>query len=130
VRSFDDRGERPVARAYEGRLRSGALTQRTFATRTLVLAVKGNCDGCAALLRTPLEAFGGVPVLVIAATELDEPAWRDSSLDVLVSPSLFAALDIRWPPFWALVDGERGCVLREGVPFGAEQIVADVADLL
>jgi len=47
----------------------------------------------------------------------------------VVSPALLTALDVRWPPFWVLVDPERGRVVREGVPFGPAQIAEAIADL-
>jgi len=130
VRSIDGGRERPVSRDYEGYLPNGQLVRQGFDVRTLVVAVKANCHGCASLLGASREDFGAVSVLVIAASAIDEPQWRQSSLDRLISPSLFEALDIRFPPLWVLVDGERGLVLCEGVPFGPRQIAEEIADLL
>ncbi len=130
MRSFDASRDRSAPTTYEGITLSGVPVTGTFARRHLIVAAKPDCDGCRALLESEPSAFGPVPVLVVGAEATDEPWWHESALPVIISPSLMAAMDIRWPPFWVLVDGESGRVLNEGVPFGPEHIAKEIADLL
>jgi hypothetical protein len=101
-----------------------------FEARTLIIAAKEDCDGCRQLIEAPASAFGPVEVLVVVERASEEPSWRSSAHRVVVSPSLLTALDVRWPPFWVLIDPASGTVLREGVPFGVAHLREAITELL
>lgn len=130
MRSFDTTRERPAPAFYDGLTLLGEPVRGTFSRRTLVIAAKADCLGCQAALESPVGAFGATDVLIVGRVSTDEPWWHRSAHPVIVSPSLLEALDVRWPPFYVLIDGERGVVLREGVVFGPDQVAAEVAPLL
>lgn len=126
--SFDAPRERPAPRSYMTLDRDGQIITKTFSRRTLIIAVKGDCDGCRTLLVAGPDAYGPVDVYYVAAENSDDPAWQDQP--IILAPDLMKALDIKWPPFWVLIDGEAGLVLCEGVPFGPASIAGSIADLL
>ena len=121
--------ERPAPRSWSGHWLSGPADTQEFTRLTLIIAVKPSCDGCVALLKAPPSLYGDIDLLFVTAESADEPAWSPHRDRIVVSPALLTALDVRWPPFWVLVDPERGRVVREGVPFGPAQIAEVIADL-
>ncbi len=103
----------------------------TFDAVTLVVAVKESCDGCRDFVFSTLTGLlDAVPVLVISAQEFSSDEWRDSPHDVVVTPSLWSALDIRSAPFYVVVDPVTSRVVSEGVVFGPEQVVREVGSFL
>jgi hypothetical protein len=96
---------------------------------TLVVAIKSNCDGCREFLHADLEEFS-VPVLVVSAEEDPSSEWRGARRPVLVSPEAIRLLDVKWPPFYVLVDPVARRVLTEGVLFGAAQVAAEIEPFL
>jgi hypothetical protein len=96
----------------------------------LVVAVKENCLGCRSVLESSSGAFGGVAVLIVADHASCEPWWTASLHSVVVSPSLLEDLDVRWPPFYVLVDPTTERVVTEGVVFGPEQVLQEIAPYL
>lgn len=126
-RSFDPARMRPVPRAVSGRGLSGDLVEVALASPTLIVAVKTGCDGCRPFVLEELEELADVAVLVVSAT--DDPAgeWRAARRAVVVAPDLLEALDVRWPPFFVLVDPVASRVLVEGVVFAPAQVAAEIA---
>ena len=96
---------------------------------TLVVAIKPDCDGCRDFLNADLDELG-VALLVISRDDDDSSAWIDADQPVFVSPEAFQLLDIRWPPFYVLVDPNAHQVLTEGVLFGPSQVAAEIAAYL
>lgn len=123
MRTIDAPRERPAPQQYHARTLTGDEIVGELHGLTLVIAVKADCDGCRLLLAAPAQAFGDIHLLFVAAESSDEPSWRLSTPPVVVSPELLRDLDVRWPPFWVLVDGDSGVVRAEGVPFGVEHVV-------
>ncbi len=97
---------------------------------TLVLAVKEECMGCRNVIEAPANSFGEVAVLIVASAMPSEPWWSTSPHRVVISAPLLMALDVRWPPFYVLVDPVVGRVVTEGVIFGSEQVREEIAPYL
>ncbi len=129
ARSFDKTRERSAPDALTGRWSGGDDETIALHETTLVVAIKPHCDGCREFLDADLSALT-VPVLVISADEDDAAEWRDARRRVLVAPEAFELLDIRWPPFYVLIDPSARRVVCEGVVFGAAQVAAEIAAYL
>ncbi len=91
----------------------------------MVVAIKGNCDGCRAFFDAPLHGFDQVDVVFLAAA--DDEEWAGSSRPVLISPEALGRLEVRSPPFYVLIDPVVHAVLSEGVVFGPSQVAAEIA---
>ncbi len=126
MRSIDASRNRPAPRGYRGVTLDGQAVEEEFMTRTLVVAIKEDCLGCLSVVRAPADVFGDVATLLVAASASAESSWRDSAHRVVVSGQLLAALDVRWPPFYVLIDPEHGRVVCEGVVFSPEQVREEI----
>jgi len=51
---------------------------------------------------------------------------EDSRHEIVVAPDLLSLLEIRWPPFYVLIDPRVGTVLVEGVVFGPGQVAQEI----
>jgi hypothetical protein len=96
---------------------------------TLVVAIKSDCDGCREFLNADLNELR-FPVVVISASDDESSQWEGARQPVFVSPETFRLLDVRWPPFYVLIDPKARRVLTEGVLFGPEQVAAEIARYL
>lgn len=105
----------------------GEMVQGEFVSLTLILAVKEDCLGCQSVLEAPAGAFGDVSTMIVAARPSVEPFWRTSKHRVLISELLLQELDIRWPPFYVLINPSSEKVLSEGVVFAPEQVREEIA---
>jgi hypothetical protein len=108
----------------------GEMVQGQFVSPTLILAVKEDCLGCQSVLEAPEGAFGDVAMMIVAARPSAEPFWRTSQHRVLVSELLLQELDVRWPPFYVLIDPLSEKVLSEGVVFAPDQVREEIAPYL
>jgi hypothetical protein len=108
----------------------GEMVQGEFASPTLILAVKQDCLGCQSVFEAPAGAFGDVSTMIVAARASIEPYWRTTQHRVLVSELLLQELDVRWPPFYVLIDPSSETVISEGVVFAAEQVREEIAPYL
>lgn len=129
ARSFDAPRARRVPTTIVARTLGGEVVTRIFdsLTLTLVVAVKGRCDGCRDFVFSSLDELRGVDVVIVAATELDLEEFADAPREVLVAPEVLAALNIRWPPFYVLIDPRTANVLVEGVVFAPAQVALEIA---
>ncbi len=127
--SFDRPRSREAPDSLDGHWSLGAEETIALTEVTLVVAIKSNCDGCREFLNADLDELR-VRVLVISAEEEQLSEWRDARQPVFVSPDAFRALDVRWPPFYVLVDPVSHRVLTEGVLFGAAQVAVEIAPFL
>jgi hypothetical protein len=128
-RSFDAARPRAVPARATGTRRDGTPWTVTLASPTLIVAVKAQCDGCRPFVLADLPELAGVELLVVSQSAGD-PDWDGAVRDVLVSPALLEDLDVRWPPFYLLVDPATGRVLVEGVVFAPAQVAAEIAPYL
>ena len=97
---------------------------------SLLVAVKANCDGCLDIVTSSLDALHDVDVIFVSATVLEDAAWASSRHPVLVAPALLETLEVRWPPFYVLIDPSTERVLTEGVVFGPGQVAAEIERFL
>jgi hypothetical protein len=113
-----------------GRLLNGDEVTRGLDRLTLIVAVKQTCDGCRDFLNSSLDEFGHVEVLFVSKTDDLNGEWGDVRHDVVVAPALLAALGIRWPPFYVLVDPAQQRIVTEGVVFAPSQVASEIAPYL
>jgi hypothetical protein len=48
----------------------------------------------------------------------------------VVAPDVLKELEIRWPPFYVLVDPQERRVITEGVVFAPAQVASEIASFL
>jgi hypothetical protein len=129
ARSFDRPREREAPNSLVGHWSNGDDATINLSAVTLVVAIKANCDGCRAFIDADLGGFS-VPVLVVSAEEDAASEWRGARQPVFVSSDALRQLDVKWPPFYVLIDPVARKVLTEGVLFGVEQVAAEIAPYL
>lgn len=130
MRSIDSPRERSAPRRYRGFDLGGEPVEGDFVGITLVVAIKEDCLGCRSVLESPTDVFGHVATLIVAARPSPEPWWTTTRHRVIVSEQLLRDLDVRFPPFYVLIDANRERVLTEGVVFGPEQVREELSAFL
>lgn len=128
--SFDEPRIRAVPSAFSGETLDGRTVTRTLDERTLIVAIKSSCDGCHAFVHSALDELKNVPVVIVSATKDLNHEWAHAPQAVIVAPDFLAALDIRWPPTYVLIDPRRHEVVSEGVLFSPAQVAAEIARFL
>jgi hypothetical protein len=126
-RSFDRQRERVAPDSLRGHWSDGADVTVDLTEVTLVVAIKPDCDGCREFINAELGEFA-LPVVVVSAA--DSLEWRDARQPVFVSSEAMHLLDVRWPPFYVLIDPRERRVLTEGVLFGVAQVAAEIGPFL
>ncbi len=106
----------------------GVRVTVTFARRTLVLAVKPNCDSCHDFLSGPPTAFEGFDVVLVSATPFAEDVIVAGRL--LVAPEWMAQARIVTAPSYTVIDPSEGRVVTEGVAFAPSQVAREIATYL
>ncbi len=129
ARSFDRPRDRVAPDSLRGHWSDGAEVALDLTEVTLVVAIKSDCDGCREFINADLDELR-LPVVVISAGDDESSEWKGARQSVFVSPEAFRLLDVRWPPFYVLIDPLVHRVLTEGVLFGPEQVVAEIAGYL
>jgi hypothetical protein len=97
---------------------------------SLIVAIKQSCDGCRDFVFSTLSELRDLPVLILSATGDVNGEWVDALQSILVAPQVLADLDIRWPPFYVLVDPSQHQVVTEGVVFAPSQVASEIATYL
>ena len=129
ARSFDRPRDRVAPSSLRGHWSDGAEVALELTEVTLVVAIKSDCDGCREFIHADLNELR-LPVVVISAIDDESSEWKGARQPVFVSPEAFRLLDVRWPPFYVLIDPLEHRVLTEGVLFGPEQVAAEIAGYL
>jgi hypothetical protein len=129
-RSFDRPRERPAPSQLTGHWSNGGDAAVALTKLTLLVVIKNNCDGCHDFLFSALEEFADLDVLFVSATDDTNNEWADAPRPVLIAPVALLALDVKWPPFYLLIDPIPGLVRTEGVLFGPSQVAAEIASFL
>jgi hypothetical protein len=129
-RSFDRPRERPAPSRLTGHWSNGGDAKVLLTTLTLLVVIKSNCDGCHDFLYSDLAEFVDIDVLFLSATDDAAIEWTDAPRPVLIAPEAILALNVKWPPFYLLVDPSTGLVRTEGVLFGPSQVAAEIASFL
>ena len=130
ARSFNQPRPRPAPTSFSGTTLSGESVHCAFERLTLVVAIKPSCTGCRDFVFAPLDEMGHVAIVVISASPEVEGEWRGAARPIIVAPSLFAALDIRSPPWYVLVDPGTGRVVTEGAVLAPSQVALEIAPYL
>jgi hypothetical protein len=125
--SFDRPRERAAPASLSGHWLNGEPVTIDLAEPTLLVAIKHQCDGCREFVHSPLSELEGQRVVIVSATDDPDGEWAGSLQPVLVAPDVLAALDIRWPPFYVLIDPESRRVVTEGVVFDSAQVALETA---
>jgi hypothetical protein len=97
---------------------------------TLIVAVKQSCDGCRDFVFSPLEELNDTPVVILSATSDINGEWVGATQSIVVAPDVLKELEIRWPPFYVLVDPQERRVITEGVVFAPAQVASEIASFL
>ena len=127
VHSFDRPRDRAAPTSLRGHWSNGESVTIELSGLTLVVAIKTRCDGCRDFVRDPLHEFDALAVVVVSSTDDDEGEWDGALRPVLVAPGALEELDVRWPPFYVLVDPSTRRVITEGVVFGPSQVAREIA---
>jgi hypothetical protein len=93
---------------------------------TLVVAVKADCDGCASFHSGSLDPLAEYRVVLVAHAVRGVAELESAPEEVFEAPELLEALEMRWPPVYALVAGRPARVLVEGVAFSPEQVAHEI----
>ena len=88
--------------------------------------MKPNCDGCHDFIFSELSEFEGLTVVIVTANDEVASEWEKAPRPIYTSPELFAALDIRSPPFYVLLQPDPSLVVGEGIAFSPTQVARDV----
>lgn len=125
LRSIDQPRRRPAPQTATLVSEAGETHHVELAPRTLIVAVKPNCDGCQHFLNHPGDSFAGWHLLVITKDQFvsnaAQPLWR--------SDELFNALEISAAPFYVALDGHPLEIVGEGVVFAPEQVESELSSL-
>lgn len=127
VSSFDPPRDRPVPTQIAGHTLDGDAVTLSLEALTLIVAIKSSCDGCHDFVHSDLDELSGVAVIVVSAGGDPDGEWTNAVQRVIVAPQTLAALDIRWPPFYVLVDPLMKRIVTEGVVFAPAQVAREIA---
>jgi len=130
VRSFDAQRPRSAPTSFHGLTLTGEPIERTFRGLTLIVAIKPHCDGCREFAESTLNEFSALDVIFVTAEFDLDNEWRDVGHEIVVAPALLIQLDVRWPPFYILVDADSARVLVEGVIFAPGQVAEEISPYL
>ncbi|MEI8127695.1 MAG: hypothetical protein WCG86_07785 [Actinomycetota bacterium] len=116
---MDTPRERPAPERWNWVGREGR-EEYVLTSQILLIVVKENCDGCREFLRDPPVELAQYDVKVVA----HEGDFGESP--VYLAPELLAELDIRWPPFYVLVENSPARVVDEGIVFSAAHVAQEL----
>jgi hypothetical protein len=105
---------------------SGEPVAKPFRGLTLVVAIKPECDGCRDFVESALNEFRDLDVVLVASRDEMNDEWRHARHEIIVAPDFLVELDVRWPPFYVLLDATTRRVLVEGVVFGPAQVAEEI----
>lgn len=130
MRSFDAPRRRPAPSSFSAVTLAGESRSHTFSGVTLVVAIKTRCDGCRDFVESTLDEFETIDVVIVSATGDDDGEWSQSRHPILIAPALLEQLDVRWPPFYVVIDAATREVVSEGVVFGPSQVADEMRAFL
>jgi hypothetical protein len=130
VSSFETLRPRPAPDVLTGVSIRGEKEVRNLEGLTLIVAIKQSCDGCRDFVFSDLRELRGTPVVIVSATGDLNDEWAGAAQPILVAPDVLKELEIRWPPFYVLVNPEERRVVIEGVVFAPGQVASEIAPYL
>jgi hypothetical protein len=128
--SFEPPRPRPAPDVLVGATLEGEQQVRKLQGLTLIVAIKQSCDGCRDFVFSDLRELAGTPVVIVSATTDLNAEWVDAVQPILVAPDVLMELEIRWPPFYVLIDPLHRRVVTEGVVFAPGQVASEIAPYL
>lgn len=127
MRSFTPPRRRGTPLSFTGVTLEGKTLTHTFSGMTLVVAVKTMCDGCRDFVNAALDEFDAIEVVIVSATNDHDAEWAHARHQIIVAPEFMKQLDVRWPPFYVVIDAATSEVVTEGVVFGPSQVAQEIA---
>jgi len=124
LRSIDSPRRRPAPQSATLISNSGETLHHHFSSRSLIVAVKPNCDGCQTFLNHRDSTFEGWQLLVISREPIVTTPGQQR---VFQSEELFNALEISAAPFYVALDGSPLEIVTEGVVFAPEQVASELS---
>lgn len=125
LRSIDSPRRRPAPATAHLTDSAGAVHILTLKPRTLIVAVKSNCEGCKPFVEDLSIEFFDWRLIVVTRDSMltaadQRPVW--------LAPELLDALEIASAPFFVALDGAPLNVVTEGVVFAPEQVAREISE--
>jgi len=125
LRSIDSPRRRPAPTTAHLTDSVGVTHEVALEPRTLIVAVKPNCDGCRPFVEELSLEFDNWHLLVVTR---DSVATDGGHRQVWLAPELLEALEIGSAPFFVALDGSPLTVVTEGVVFAPEQVARELSE--
>ncbi len=125
LRSIDSPRRRPAPTTAHLTDSTGATHVRTLEPRTLIVAVKSNCDGCRPFVEDLSIEFPDWHLIVVTRDSMPAEAGHRT---VWLAPELMDALEVISAPFFVALDGSPLNVVTEGVVFAPEQVARELSE--
>ena len=125
LRSIDSPRRRPAPTTAQLANAAGVKHTVGLEPRTLIVAVKSNCDGCLPFVEDPSLDFSDWRLMVVTRDDIPEAAGQRT---VWFAPELLDALEIASAPFFVALDGSPLNVVTEGVVFAPEQVARELSE--
>ena len=125
--SFDRPRGRAAPTCVRGHWSNGDEVDFALEGLTLIVAIKPHCDGCTDFVHSSLDQLREVKVLIVSEFDDLDGEWTNAARRVLVAPETLRELDVKWPPFYVLVDPSTSRVITEGVVFAPAQVATEIA---
>ena len=125
LRSIDSPRPRPAPATARLTDAAGAARVVTLEPRTLIVAVKSDCDGCRPFVEDLSMEFSDWQLIVVTRDSMPTAADRRP---VWLAPELMDALEIASAPFFVALDGSPLTVVTEGVVFAPEQVAREISE--
>jgi hypothetical protein len=130
VHSFDHARPRPAPTSLVGHWLGGKSVSIELHAPTVVVAIKTECDGCRDIVNAHHDRLAGLALVVVSASDSLDDQWDQTRSSILVAPQLLEQLEVRWPPFYVVIDPTTSTVVTEGVVFGLEQVTQEISSFL
>jgi hypothetical protein len=128
--SFDAPHERPAPASFSAQLLDGTIREFTFTRRTLVAAIKPQCDGCLSFLSSDFADFAALDVVVVSASAPVDEEWANATNEVFIAPTFLNDIGVHSPPHFVVIDPAPPRVVTEGVLFSPQQVADEIARAL
>ena len=125
LRTIDSPRRRPAPTTARVRDSAGVEHVLALDARTLIVAVKSNCDGCRPFVDDLTLEFPGWHLLVVTR---DAAVTAGDHRTIWLAPEIMDALAISSAPFFVALDGSPLMIVTEGVVFAPEQVARELSE--
>ncbi|CAB4868818.1 unannotated protein [freshwater metagenome] len=125
LRSIDSPRRRPAPTTAHLTDSAGVTHVLTLEPRTLIVAVKSNCDGCRPFVEDLSIEFSDWRLIVVTRDPKPPEAGHRT---VWFAPELMDDLEVVSAPFFVALDGSPLNVVTEGVVFAPEQVAREISE--